>query len=74
MSIPGVKGVTFQAADPPADSSAPKPRGARKVIVLSDETLTQDDAVQSLGKQAKRYVVTGWTDPDPGAAEEPKES
>lgn len=74
MTIPGVKGIRFEAADPPTDPSAPKPSGARKVIVVSDETLTQDDAVKSLGKKATRYVVTGWTDPEPGAAEDPQES
>lgn len=74
MTIPGVKGVRFQAADPPRDSEAPKARGARKVVVFSDEAgLTKDAAVQALGKKAARYVVQSWTAPGPETADEAAE-
>ena len=63
MKITGVTQVQFKAADPPKEGAKPA-RGARKVIVTSDKSgLTKDDAVKALGKKAKRYVVTSWTDP-----------
>ena len=74
MKIPGVKQVSFKAADPPKDANAPKVRGARKVIVATEKQgLTKDDAVKALGKKATRYVVKSWTDPTAKKTEDAKE-
>lgn len=46
-------------------------KGAQKVIVTSTTSgITKEQAVKALGKKAKTYVVTAWT--EPAAAEKDK--
>ena len=52
MSLPGVKEVKIEDGDKPK---------TQKITVIGEKTgITKEDAVKSLGKKAKRYVVVTW--------------